>query len=97
MRQHSISALRLCAGAAFLGFIAVAGAHSDEIGEDMDMPSGTEAGASAETTYAPTYFANPDHVHIIYAHISLMVLAWVFILPVGEWIIQQPAWALQHC
>ena len=34
--------------------------------------------------YPPTYFAHPDHVGVIYAHIALMTLAWVFVLPVGK-------------
>lgn len=35
-----------------------------------------------ESEYPPSYFAHPEHVGVIYAHITLMVLAWVFVLPV---------------
>lgn len=35
--------------------------------------------------YPPTYFAHPDHVAVIYSHIALMVIAWVFVLPIGKY------------
>ena len=36
------------------------------------------------TVYKPTYFAHPEHAGLMYAHILLMILAWVFALPAGE-------------
>lgn len=36
-----------------------------------------------DTEYPPTYFTHPDHVGAIHAHIAIMTLAWVFILPVA--------------
>lgn len=36
-----------------------------------------------DVEYPPTYFAHPDHVALLYAHVALMVLAWVFALPVA--------------
>ncbi|CAK7241353.1 MAG: hypothetical protein STHCBS139747_002814 [Sporothrix thermara] len=33
------------------------------------------------TVYKPTYFAHPEHAGLMYAHILLMILAWVFALP----------------
>lgn len=35
--------------------------------------------------YLPTYFALVDGRSMIYAHIVLMVVAWVFLLPVGQY------------
>lgn len=40
-----------------------------------------------DSEYPPTYFAHLEHVGVIYAHIALMVLAWVFFLPVGTFIL----------
>ncbi|KAL7790381.1 hypothetical protein V8C37DRAFT_384944 [Trichoderma ceciliae] len=36
-----------------------------------------------DTEYPPTYFAHPEHTWLLYAHISLMTLAWVIFLPVA--------------
>ncbi|KHE78641.1 hypothetical protein GE21DRAFT_1057557 [Neurospora crassa] len=55
------------------------GGHSGHGGMEMtdaDKPR-------PEEEYPLTYFAHPDHKTAIYAHIALMVLAWVFMLPVG--------------
>jgi hypothetical protein len=32
-----------------------------------------------------SYFGLKDHANVIYAHILLMTLAWVFILPIGKY------------
>lgn len=65
-------------------------------GEEMSMDGGGDGGGQghahghmsdepkAESEYPPTYFALADHAGIMYAHIGLMVLAWVFLLPGGE-------------
>ncbi|CAK7266246.1 hypothetical protein SEPCBS119000_001927 [Sporothrix epigloea] len=37
----------------------------------------------AAVVYKPTYFAHPEHAGLMYAHILLMTLAWVFALPVA--------------
>lgn len=37
-----------------------------------------------EDQYAPTYFALGEHTAAIYGHIGLMLVAWVFVLPVGK-------------
>jgi len=72
------------ASVAVLGLLVPAAlAHGDEKGHGgMEM---TEADKPLpEDQYPPTYFAHPDHKAAIYAHIALMVLAWVFMLPVGK-------------
>lgn len=80
--------LAALAGAAVLGLLVpTALAHGGDEGghgghggmemTDADKPK-------PEEEYPLTYFAHPDHKTAIYAHIALMVLAWVFILPVGK-------------
>jgi hypothetical protein len=36
--------------------------------------------------YPPTYFAHGEHGGLMYAHIALMVISWVIVLPVGGWL-----------
>lgn len=36
-----------------------------------------------DSEYPPTYFSLSDHSGLMYAHICLMTLSWVFVLPVG--------------
>lgn len=51
-----------------------------------DGHSGNHSGVAVhKPDYPPTYFALLDHRVLIYAHVTLMILAWVFALPVGEW------------
>lgn len=56
-------------------------------GDDMDMDgAGHNGGDHADRPqddYPPTYFSHLDHAGLMYSHISLMVVAWVFVLPVG--------------
>ncbi|KAI5460251.1 hypothetical protein BGZ63DRAFT_386828 [Mariannaea sp. PMI_226] len=51
------------------------GGHSNQ-SHQVDTPKD-------ESEYPPSYFSHPDHVGAIYAHIALMTLAWVFILPIA--------------
>lgn len=37
--------------------------------------------------YPPTYFGLADYRGLIYGHVSLMILAWVFVLPIGKYIL----------
>ncbi|KAL6852848.1 hypothetical protein ACO1O0_007396 [Amphichorda felina] len=37
---------------------------------------------SPQDDYPPTYFSHPGYAGLMYAHIGLMVVAWVFVLPV---------------
>lgn len=73
---------------------AVLAHGGDEGAEGMDMSSGHSGSSSdmheakpppsnAPSSYKPTYFAHPEHVGVIYAHIAVMTVAWVFALPVG--------------
>lgn len=66
-----------------------------DVGNSMDMAAepqplaynGTNNGTTngtPEVIYKPTYFAHPEHASLMYAHILLMTLGWVFALPVCE-------------
>lgn len=64
-------------------------AHGDEgMNMDGDMDGAMEIGAQqpdeAAQEYPPNYFSHPEHRGILVAHIALMVLGWVFVLPLGE-------------
>lgn len=74
-------------------FALTASAHEDEthMADDMDMGM-TTAGAgmplgatppNATLAVPPSYFRYPEHSHLILAHIGLMTIAWVFVLPIG--------------
>lgn len=56
--------------------------------EAMNTESAIDVGsgqAEPETPYPSTYFTLQDHKALIYGHISLMVIAWMIILPVGKY------------
>ncbi|KAI1147354.1 hypothetical protein F4825DRAFT_437586 [Nemania diffusa] len=79
---------RLLALLAIAGALPLVFAHGDE--DAMDMGNGDDMGGHEETggadaqpadSYPQTYFAHPEHVTAIYAHIGIMVVGWVFMLP----------------
>lgn len=81
-------ALRTVASAFLLGLLLpLATAHGDDehnnMNMDMSMPEPAATPVPAES-YAPNYFAHPEHRSLMYAHIALMTLGWVFVLPVGK-------------
>ncbi|PTD10660.1 hypothetical protein HYE67_006353 [Fusarium culmorum] len=71
----------------FLALLPIVFAHGDS--QDMGkMNMGIDH--NSNTTQSPkhqdypnTYFAHSEHSGVIYAHISLMVISWVFILPIA--------------
>lgn len=74
-------------------FALTASAHEEEthMAADMDMGT-TNAGAdmflgatpsNATLAVPPSYFRHPEYSHLILAHIALMTIAWVFVLPIG--------------
>lgn len=77
--------------AVVLGIVPLAVAHgaheagADAMEMDMGMAHGADEPKAESKSYPPTYFALADHVGIMYAHIGVMVLAWIFVLPIGEY------------
>lgn len=92
MRRAIAPAIKLLALVAVLGALPSVLAHGDdhEGGMDMDMDMGSASNADAPPEIGPepesmaTYFSFPDHKTTIYAHIALMIVGWVFVLPLGE-------------
>lgn len=73
---------RLVYGLTFL--VASAAAHSDEQPHNNESSG---AGSNGQE-YPPTYFAHTEYVGLVYAHIVLMAISWVIVLPVGT--LKQP-------
>ncbi len=80
MKVLGTSLYTALASVAVLGLVPTALAH----GDDMNMEKSEADMPLPEDQYPPTYFALADHRGAIYAHIGLMVLAWVFMLPTGK-------------
>lgn len=84
------SVFRVASAAAFLGLLLpVVLAHGDDGTVDMDMSMGDNVTAmgdepATDVKYPPTYFAHAEHRGVLVAHIALMVLAWVVVLPLGK-------------
>ncbi|KAK6852051.1 hypothetical protein PG995_012176 [Apiospora arundinis] len=74
------TALSLLATVALIGAIPAVLAHGDD-GEGMDMGAPKED--QKMDSYPPTYFSHPEHRGVMYAHIVLMVLGWVIVLPIA--------------
>ncbi|KAN0101915.1 integral membrane protein [Hyaloscypha variabilis] len=74
-------------GAVLLGLASIAVAHGHD--EDMNMNMGMPAMAKpaitsgANGTVVETYFHHTEHSGLLAAHIFLLTVAWVFILPIG--------------
>jgi Domain of unknown function (DUF2427) len=82
----------ILAGVVLLGFISSVVAHGHDENEDMDMDMGgmsstrptipaSSNGAMAEPA---SYFQLREHTGLMFAHILLMTIGWVFVLPIGE-------------
>ncbi|KAI0836814.1 hypothetical protein F5Y06DRAFT_95117 [Hypoxylon sp. FL0890] len=87
MRSTAQSMLKLLALVAVAGALpaVLAHGHDDEgaMDMDMDMDMSKEEPQPDPDSYPPTYFAHPEHVVEIYAHIALMVISWVIMLPIA--------------
>lgn len=65
--------------ALLLGALPLIAAHGDE---HMQMEHESELATTGNTPEAPpNYFRHPDHAGWMYAHIALMMLGWVVVLP----------------
>ncbi|KAF2972005.1 hypothetical protein GQX73_g1589 [Xylaria multiplex] len=90
MQSTTTKTLRLLAFLAIAGALPAAFAHGGDedamnMGDNEDMGGhggmGGDAPKPDPDSYPPTYFAHPEHVTAIYAHIGIMVVGWVFVLP----------------
>jgi hypothetical protein len=73
-----------------LGAVPVAIAHGSDHGmegtQGMEGTHGSHqplADHESPPVYPPTYFSHLEHANFMYAHIALMTIAWVVILPVA--------------
>jgi hypothetical protein len=80
MKAIATFILRVIASAAVLGLVPTVLAH----GDDMKIEQGEADKPRPADEYPPTYFAHPEHRTAVYAHVGLMVLGWVFVLPIGK-------------
>lgn len=65
--------------ALLLGALPLIAAHGDD---HMQMEYENELAATGNTAEAPrNYFRHPDYAEWMYAHITLMILGWVVVLP----------------
>lgn len=53
-------------------------------GESMNMDHGQAMVKAAQDSDMETYFSYPEYQSALYAHIALMIVSWVFMLPVGK-------------
>ncbi|KAL7619961.1 hypothetical protein AAE478_010508 [Parahypoxylon ruwenzoriense] len=85
MRSTAHSALKLLALVALVGALpaVLAHGHDDEgaTNMDTDMDVSKEDPKPDPDSYPPTYFSHTEHVAEIYAHIALMVISWIIMLP----------------
>ena len=68
-----------------LASVAVAHGHDEDVNMNMGMPSMAQptTASGANVTLAETYFRHSEHSGLLAAHIFLMTIAWIFILPIG--------------
>ncbi|KAI0150649.1 hypothetical protein GGR57DRAFT_189846 [Xylariaceae sp. FL1272] len=87
MRLAGAGAIRLLALLTIAGLLPTIRAHGDDGGAmdmgDVGMDMAAEDPKPDPDGSAQTYFALPDHVAVIYTHIALMCLAWIFVLPIA--------------
>jgi hypothetical protein len=86
----------LLASLVLLGLAPATRAHGDD--GDMNMETGIETagmappsnatmmGSNSTAPLLPSYFRHPEYSSLMLAHIVLMSLAWIFVLPLGEFL-----------
>jgi len=86
--QRLLKSFATLAVVVLLGFASAAGAHGHDGDTNMEMagPSRpTIATASDNSDAGPqSYFQYGEHSGLLIAHILLMILGWMFILPIGK-------------
>lgn len=97
MRPIATPVLQVASAALVLGLLvpSVLGHGGDE---SMDMGMKMTSGMAIDVTdpkpevdFPPNYFSHSEHRGVLLAHISLMVLAWVVLLPIGKFASSQGA------
>lgn len=72
-----------------LALASAAGAHGHDA--EMNLETGLPSRptlpstSGAPNTGPQSYFQYGEHTGLLMAHILLMVVAWVFVLPIGKW------------
>lgn len=70
---------------ATLGMVLGTSGHiGDEMAAHSPEPTTETAAEEAADTYPPTYFTLNIHQVEIRAHITLMILSWFILLPIGK-------------
>jgi len=86
MQQNSRNLLAI-AGTVLLGLIPLAVAHGDDHDGNMkmDMSAAQPPIPHSNSTVAGpgSYFQYGEHTGLMFLHILLMTVAWVFVLPIG--------------
>lgn len=55
--------------------------HSPHSHEHMDHASAPATGGDEK----PNYFTFPEHRGLLYGHILMICVGWIFVMPVGEY------------
>ena len=83
----------ILAGAILLGFVSSAVAHGHDENQDMNIEMGgmpksrpTMPPANGTMAEPASYFQLTEHTGLMFAHILLMTIGWVFVLPIGMFI-----------
>ncbi|KAF7563725.1 hypothetical protein G7046_g366 [Stylonectria norvegica] len=79
--MHSTALISRLACISLLGLFSTVSAHGGDNGGEHEGHN--DAAPKDASEYPPSYFAHTEHVGLIYAHIAVMILAWVFVLPIA--------------
>jgi hypothetical protein len=75
-------------GVVLIGLVSVAVAHGEDEDMSMDMGMGrpeiTKPMDATVTAVPNTYFNYGEHTGLLLAHVLLMTIGWVFVLPIGK-------------
>lgn len=82
--QHGVPRITAITAVALLGLspTAVAHSHYEDATINMSQPNLTLTSSNVSAT--DIYFRNAEYSTLMMAHIVLMTIGWVFILPIGR-------------
>jgi hypothetical protein len=83
MQQLSPGAYTL-ASVLLVGLASIVSAHGHDDRTNMNMGETPAAMADQDAAGPQTYFHHGEYAGFMTAHIILMTVSWVFMLPVGE-------------